>query len=445
MNKHEPLAPGAVTVGGAPEGYDAKLVADLAERAGGPVIHVARDDARAAALREALALWAPGLPVLGFPAWDCLPYDRVSPNPDIESERMATLATLAHAAPTAPSVLITTLNAAIQRGPAKAVIEEASFLARVGHRCEVEGLTAWLARMGFNRASTVTEHGDYAVRGGIIDIFPPGHANPVRLDFFGDVLESARRFDASTQRTVAKVKRIDLAPASEVILDDASIARFRARYRETFGAPRLDDPLYAAVSEGRKHQGMEHWVPLFHEAMDTLFDYLPQAPVTLDHQADAALTARLDTIRDHYGARVEAGRMGSSVSGGSVSGSSGASRPLPPELLYLDEEGWQGVLAGRPIRAFTPHRTSPGPGVIDAGGRPGRSFAPERQQEGANLFGALADHLRAKLREGPVVIATYSEGARERLSGLLAEQGLADTQTAEDWRGIRPGLTLMVW
>ncbi|MEL6336409.1 MAG: transcription-repair coupling factor [Pseudomonadota bacterium] len=440
MNKHEPLAPGAVTVGGAPEGYDAKLVADLAERAGGPVIHVARDDARAAALREALALWAPGLPVLGFPAWDCLPYDRVSPNPDIESERMATLATLAHAAPTAPSVLITTLNAAIQRVPAKAVIEEASFLARVGHRCEVEGLTAWLARMGFNRASTVTEHGDYAVRGGIIDIFPPGHANPVRLDFFGDVLESARRFDASTQRTVAKVKRIDLAPASEVILDDASIARFRARYRETFGAPRLDDPLYAAVSEGRKHQGMEHWVPLFHEAMDTLFDYLPQAPVTLDHQADAALTARLETIRDHHGARVEAGRMGSSVSGGGS-----ASRPLPPELLYLDEEGWQGVLAGRPIRAFTPHRTSPGPGVIDSGGRPGRSFAPERQQEGANLFGALADHLRAKLREGPVVIATYSEGARERLSGLLAEQGLADTQTAEDWRGIRPGLTLMVW
>ncbi|MEL6338116.1 MAG: CarD family transcriptional regulator, partial [Pseudomonadota bacterium] len=176
----------------------------------------------------------------------------------------------------------------------------------------------------------------------------------------------------------------------------------------------------------------------------------PQAPVTLDHQADAALTARLETIRDHHGARVEAGRMGSSVSGGGVSGGSvsgggGASRPLPPELLYLDEEGWQGVLAGRPIRAFTPHRTSPGPGVIDAGGRPGRSFAPERQQEGANLFGALANHLRAKLREGPVVIATYSEGARERLSGLLAEQGLSDTETAEDWRGIRPGLTLMVW
>ncbi|MGF1551077.1 MAG: transcription-repair coupling factor [Paracoccaceae bacterium] len=439
MNKHEPLQPGRVTVGGAPEGYDAKLIADLAERAGGAVIHVARDDARAASLREALALWAPKLPVLDFPAWDCLPYDRVSPNPEIAASRMATLARLAHTPPKGPAVLITTLNAATQRVPARSVLADASFVTGVGQRVETQDLIGWLTRMGFSRASTVTEPGDFAVRGGIVDIFPPGAANPVRLDFFGDTLETARRFDASTQRTVEKIKRVELAPASEVILDQPSIQRFRSRYREIFGAPRLDDPLYAAVSEGRKHQGMEHWAPLFHDAMDTVFDYLAGAPVTLDDQTDAARAARFETIRDHHQARLDAGK---------VAGQGGV-RPCPPELLYLDEDAWASALHARAVRAFTPHRTSPGPGVIDAGGRPGRSFAPERQQDGVNVFATLADHLRAKRREGPVVIASYSDGARERLTGLLAEQGVTEVEPVADWRGVEPGpgrsIRLMVW
>jgi transcription-repair coupling factor (superfamily II helicase) len=237
------ISPGAVIVGGAPEGFDARLVAELAAKAGGPVIHVARDDARAAAMAEALALFAPGLPVLHFPAWDCLPYDRLSPNPEIAAARMATLAALAHGFDR-EAVILTTLNAATQKVPARSVVADASFIAQAGFQIDVDDLVAWLARMGFSRASTVIEPGDFAVRGGIIDIFPPGQDHPVRLDFFGDVLESARRFDAESQRTIEKIELVELAPASEVILDEAAIARFRRRYREVFGAARLDDPLY---------------------------------------------------------------------------------------------------------------------------------------------------------------------------------------------------------
>ncbi|MDT8343824.1 MAG: transcription-repair coupling factor, partial [Thermohalobaculum sp.] len=356
--------------------------------------------------------------------------------PEILAARMATLATLAHGWD-APSVVIATLNAASQRVPPRATLAASSFTAGTGQRVDVAGLTGWLARMGFNRASTVMEHGDFAVRGGIIDIFPPGADYPVRLDFFGDVMESARRFDTETQRTVEKIGRVDLAPAAEIVLDDASIQRFRARYRELFGAPRLDDPLYAAVSEGRKHQGMEHWVALFHEGMETLFDYLPGAPVTLDHQVPEALGARRETIRDHYQARVETGEA-------AARGES-PYRPCPPDMLYLDEAGWNAALAGRPVRHFSPHRLPTGPGVIDAGGRHGRSFAPERQQEGVNLFRVLADHIRERLRAGPVVVASYSEGARDRLKGLLEDHGVADMRLAADWRAVKPGLNLMVW
>ena len=115
--------------------------------------------------------------------------------------------------------------------------------------------------MGFSQCPTVTEPGDYAVRGGIIDIFPPGAGGPVRLDLFGDVLDGARRFDAATQRTTEKLSLVELAPVSEVILDEPAITRFRQNYRIEFGAAGTDDPLYEAVSAGRKHAGMERFCP----------------------------------------------------------------------------------------------------------------------------------------------------------------------------------------
>ncbi len=430
------ISPGAVIIGGAPEGFNAHLVAGLVARANGPVIHVARDDARAAAMAEALAVFAPGLPVLQFPAWDCLPYDRVSPNPEIAAARMTALAALAHGFDR-PAVVLTTLNAATQKVPARAVVGGASFIAEAGFQVDVDGLVAWLSRMGFNRSSTVIEPGDFAVRGGIIDIFPPGQENPVRLDFFGDVLENARRFDPETQRTVEKITRVELVPASEVILDQAAITRFRTRYREMFGPARLDDPLYASVSEGRKHQGMEHWVALFHERMETLFDYLPGALVTLDHQVAEACKARLDMVQDHYDARREAAET---ASRGDV-----LYRPCPPEALYVDEAAWEAALAARPTRAFSPNKLPLGQGVTDAGGRIGRSFTPERQQEGVNLFEVLVDHVKARQVDGPVVVASYSEGARERLVALLADHGLEGARTAKSWKDVKPGVNLMIW
>ncbi|MGG7568651.1 transcription-repair coupling factor [Rhodovulum sp. DZ06] len=428
MAETEPLRPGQVLAGGAPEGLDAKLVADLARRAGGPVIHVARDAARMAAFAEALRFFAPDMPVLRFPAWDCLPYDRVSPNPEISSERMAALAALADGWPGkgaaggkkggGAGVVLTTLSAAIQRTPARALIKDASFTAEVDGPIDLEALKAFLARMGFNRAATVTEPGDFAIRGGVVDIFPPGHALPVRLDMFGDILDGARTFDPETQRTEEKIRRVELAPVSEVILDEDSIARFRSRYRELFGAAGLDDPLYEAVSAGRKHQGLEHWAPLFHEKMDTIFDFAPGAPVSLDHQIEEAREARAEMIRDHYNARAEAlkekrGGMGAPVY-----------KPVPPDRLFLDDAGWEGALSGRHLRRLSPLPQPPGPGCIDHGGRLGRTFAAERAQDGVNVFDALGDFLSDRRRRKTVIFATYSEGSRDRVMTLMGDHGV---------------------
>lgn len=427
-----------LVLGGAPEGYDARLVAREAER-GQPVIHIARDDRRSAAMRAALAVLAPTLPVLEFPAWDCLPYDRVSPNPVILARRMSTLAALASGL-SGPFVLLTTLNAAMQAVPTPQVMQTASFAAQVGARVDEARLKGFLSRMGFSPVSTVAEPGDYAVRGGIIDIYPPGDLGPVRLDFFGDQLDGARRFDAITQRTVEKLSAVEFAPMSEIILDPGSIARFRQNYRVEFGAGGSDDPLYEAVSAGRKHQGMEHWLPFFHDRLAPLSDYLPGASLMLDEGAEAAIAARRTAIEDQYDARQSAmaarGQMGSVY------------KPVPPGLLYLDAPAFDAAMAGRRVIRLSPLAQSPGPGVLDAGARIGRSFAPERQQENISLFSVLSDHLKASLQGGQVVIACYSEGARERMKGLLGEQGLHGARPARDFREVpegRGGLFLMVW
>ncbi|MGB8813391.1 MAG: transcription-repair coupling factor, partial [Paracoccaceae bacterium] len=167
-----------ITLGGAPEGFDARLVAKELAR-GVPVIHIARDDKRMEAMRAALAVMAPDAVVLDLPAWDCLPYDRVSPNPEICARRMATLAALAQGVPGA-FVLLTTVNAATQRLPARDLLASASFAARVGDRVDEAALRGFLSRMGFSLVTTVTEPGDYALRGGIVDIYPPGPGGPVR-------------------------------------------------------------------------------------------------------------------------------------------------------------------------------------------------------------------------------------------------------------------------
>jgi transcription-repair coupling factor (superfamily II helicase) len=324
------LAKNFLTVSGAPEGFDARIILDEAAKHGS-VLHVARDDKRLAAMQAALRFYAPEIPVLVFPGWECLPFDRVSPNAEISSQRMATLAALVHKMPS-KFVVLTTLNSATQRVPARALLKEAAFSAHVGDRVDGALLRNFLVRMGFVQSPTVLEPGDYAIRGGIIDIYPPGDLGPVRLDFFGDVLDGARRFDPATQRTTKKLDLVELAPVSEVILDDAAITRFRQCYRIEFGAAGTDDPLYEAISAGRKHQGVEHWLAFFHDRLETLFDYMPSSVITLDDQITPMRLARWDAILDQYETRRLAMNNRSKMDS--------VYKPAPPTGLYLNDAEW---------------------------------------------------------------------------------------------------------
>ena len=428
-----------INLSGAPDGFDANILSNFITEKQKSIIFVARDDKRLDLMRKSLWFFSPNIPILNFPSWDCLPYDRVSPNADVSSARMATLAALSSGFE-APLVLLTTLNAITQYIPNRTIVSNNSFVAIVGRTINVKELRAYFSKMGFVQTPTVTEPGDYAIRGGIIDVFPPGESGPVRMDLFGDELESARRFDPVTQRTVENLDRIEFAPVSEVILDDVSINRFRNNYRKEFGSAGLDDPLYEAVSAGRKHQGYEHWAPYFHDGMETIFDHLPNAVIFMDENIERIHTSRWDGINDQYEARLEALNSKNRLET--------VYKPIKPELFYVSPDDLFDLLNNREQRKFIVLPQPTGPNSLDMRARIGRNFAPERQNEELGLFEEFAKHIIEKRKTTSVIIASMSLGARERLYGLLQDQGLSGMVNIKTWKDINQAIgsiSLAVW
>jgi transcription-repair coupling factor (superfamily II helicase) len=419
------------------DGAEGFVLADLARAVAAQksapatsLLVVCRDGARMAQLHRVLDFFAPEIAVAELPAWDCQPYDRASPHPGIVAQRMTALARLARLkGQERPSVVLTTVNAVVQRVPARGLVAGQAFSAMPGNMLAMDGIVGWLELNGYVRASTVREPGEYAVRGGIIDLFPPGVPDPVRLDFFGDTLESIRTFDPETQRSQDQLHALDLVPVAEFQLTTETIRAFRTGYVKAFGAAHSDDLLYQAVSEGRRYPGMEHWLPLFHDHLDTVFDYLPGTPVVVEPLAEDAAKERFAQIADYYEARTQ------NMAPAAHSAAGAPYKPLPPDRLYLAEAEWRERLDGARLVRLTPFAAPEGAAsVLDAGTRQGRNFAPERTRPDANVFEAVKAHVDALQSAGKrVVFALWSDGARDRMSHVLADHKIHNLTAVDDW------------
>ncbi|MCJ8189940.1 transcription-repair coupling factor [Sphingomicrobium aestuariivivum] len=415
-----------LTLASAPTGYLPWLAGDLARAAadrGGRAWIIAADEAALRAIADTAPIFAPEVQVIQLPAWDCLPYDRASPALKVMADRMGALARIARS-PKKPQLVVTTATAVAQRMLCPDRIKGLVRRLTEGSEIERDTLVRLLQANGYARVDAVHDAGEFAVRGAIVDLFPAGFSSGVRLDFFGDEIETMRAFDPTDQRSTGRVEGFTLMPASEALLDEESIKRFRSRYREKFGATATGDPLYEAVSDGRRLAGMEHWLPLFEETLATLEDYVGEHDVVIrDANADAALGSRLEAVEDYFQnrRRVEAQEAGSY-------------RPLPPSALYLTDEEWSGEKQSLPVHLATPFPAPSGDDTIDVGVNGPRDFAPERAQN-ANVYEAVADHI-ANLSKGgrTVVLASYSEGARERLDGLLKDHGVEARRMAATWQ-----------
>ncbi|HMN54388.1 MAG TPA: transcription-repair coupling factor, partial [Sphingopyxis sp.] len=480
------IAPAAasLTLARAADGFLPLLLADLARASDKRLLYVATDDAAMQAIADAAPFFAPDLVVHRFPAWDCLPYDRAGPSMRVSADRLATLSAL-QASAKRGELILTTVAAITQRTLTPFRIRQLATTLAPGQRIDRDALAELLVSNGFNRVDTVADQGEFAVRGGIVDLFPAGeetglrvgffeigHGRDVdpelrhrdhdvgmaeaerpqeldlglclrdelahevledlfpagedaglRVDFFGDEIESIRRFDPADQRSLGPAKALQLLPAAETLLDEATIKRFRSAYREIFGAQATGDPLYQAVSEGRRQAGMDHWLPLFEERLATLFDHIdPATPVLRGHRTDATAETRFAAIADYHANRVAAAQE-----------QSGSYRPLKPEALYLTEAEWDAA-ARRPIHIVTPFDVPPSAAVIDLESFAARDFTPERTAD-LNVYDKVADHLSDERRKGRrTIIASYSGGARERLAGLLKEHGVDGLAQVDTWQ-----------
>jgi transcription-repair coupling factor (superfamily II helicase) len=405
-----------------PRGAQPLVMTDLARAAKNRAVFIAPDEQAMRAVSDAARWFAPELQVIEFPAWDCLPYDRASPALSVGSRRLSALHDL-QAGQQGNQLLVTTVNAALQRVLTPFRIRETVRELKAGVRIGYESLTALLQRQGYSRTDTVVDTGEFAVRGSIVDIFPAGLEQGLRLDFFGDEIESLRLFDPNTQRTTEVIDAHLLLPASEALLDEEAVKRFRSRYRERFGANATGDPLYQAISEGRRLAGMEHWLPLLEERMATLFDHLGGSDlVVIDAGAVAAAEERLGDIEDYFTQRRDTAGQ-----------AAGSYRPLPPESLYLSRNEFAGVLDQRPVHRAVIFAEPESDRVVDFGFRSGRDFTPERSQ-GVNVYEAAAAHFQILGKAGKrPLLAAYSEGSRSRIVSILEEAGLV-IKTADSWQ-----------
>ena len=390
---------------GAPEGFDAWILADRAGRAGeAGLLHVAEDARRAERLCRLLAFRAPDLPVLLFPAWDALPYDRASPSARVMGRRIDTLVRLARPG---PKLVLITAGGSLRRLPPADVLARHTFQLVTGEAVDLEALRLWLLRAGYAPAAQALEFGDAVWGDDGLDLVTPGTDGPLRLETPGGRLAAARTADGT------ELERVDLYPATEIVLDDAAIERFRAGYFTAFGAEAEEDPLLRAVVSGRRHAGMEHALPLFFTDTDTLFERMPDAAVTLDEGAEAMRDARLEQVAHAYEAR--RAHLATAARSQLV-----ANRPLPPARVFLDREEWDAALAARNVTTLS---SEPDP----AGGAP------------LTLAGDdPADRLAALRAEGRRVLIATEDPARARgLTRSLRRDGITDLEPAADWPAVQ--------
>ena len=369
------------------------------------VLIVTPDTPSALRLETELEYLLPDNPVMIFPDWETLPYDHFSPHQDIISARLATLNTLKNEQ---QSVLIMPVSTLMLRTAPASFIYGSTLNFKVGDRLDTHALRENLEQAGYMHVQQVMEHGEYAIRGSIVDLYPMGSKHPFRLDFFDDELDTIRLFDVETQRSDEKAEKIELLPAHEFPTNDTDIERFRINYREKFGASAEQDSVYMQVSKGNWPGGIEYYMPLFFDGLATIFDYLPESTTVmqLGDLEHAAGNFWHDVNVRYENRRVD------------------PLRPLlPPDKLYQPINELFSNLGnyGRIRLSQAKLGTKAGNKNLAVNELPNVRI-DHKQHEPYNAF--ISYVAEQKKKKGRVVISVESDGRRESLLSILKPSGL---------------------
>ncbi|MEH6388288.1 MAG: transcription-repair coupling factor [Pseudomonas profundi] len=390
----------------------ALAIAEAASRHQGLSLVITRDTAMADRLDRELRFFAPHLPVLTFPDWETLPYDRFSPHQDIISQRLKTLYQLPQVN---QGILVVPMTTLLHRIPPRPFLGGSVLMMETGQQLDIDRMRMNLDAAGYRCVDTVYEHGDYAVRGALLDLFPMGSKLPYRIDLFDDEIETLRTFDPETQRSIDKVERIHLLPAREFPLDKSALTGFRARFRERFEIDHRKVPLYQDMSEGLIPPGIEYYLPLFFEELGTLFDYLPENTLLFSEPG-------IEASAEQFWNDVRVRHQDQSLD---------PTRPLlPPAELFLTVEDCFAQVKGYPRVVCHTEELEPGAGRSNLPCQPPPELPLDNKRE--RPLAELETFLNGF--SGRVLFAADSAGRREALLELLSRIDIKPEQF-ETWHG----------
>ena len=415
------------TLSSVPLSYTPFLLADLIKTSKHDILYVASSGKELEQVANLFSFLLPSVQVLKLPAWDTVPYDRVSPNVSVVGERVETLSQLAlRPNENKPRLIVASVGSVLQKLPPKKIFLNARREIRQGGKFDFNDFMHYLMINGYTKVEQVMEPAEYAVRGDIVDIFPVSSKAPLRLDLFDDEIERIRLFDPISQRTTGEVKSYLFGLADEVVLDEHTINNFRSAYRESFGAAGLKDELYESISSGAKYIGFENWLPFFYdESLPTLFDYVPMAYVVLSQHTDEASQAKEDSIYDYYTARMEALKVKGTAD-------EMVYRPVKPELMYLNKKEFDDIAKQKKALVLSELSIPESTEVTNLKVIPSRDFSHAKNISLKAVYEDLKDYLNAQAKLMRLICCN-SAGVREKLMGIADEYGIKNVVFAEDY------------
>ena len=423
-----------------PEGLDAQFVLKNFKSSSKNLLFIAHNDVRLKEFKTALLFFDPSLDLITIPAWDSAPYEPISPNPKIIAERLDALVKI-NKMGQQKTLFLTTLSAASQYLPPKEIINNCFFDIALGKQINDHLLIETLIEFGYVRTSIVSEPGEFSVRGGIIDIFTSGKEEAVRIDLFGDIVDKLRRFDVESQLSVENLNKIQLLPISEVIINDKTVQNFRINFRKKFGTAGSKNGLYKGISEKRRVQGIEQWLPLFYNKLESLFDYLPNVDYFFDNDLTNKMSQRWKNINDQFKERTVPVR--DRVNSENFTW-------CDPSSLYISPERFDILLNNKNICQINILPLPLSDISLDAKGKLGKKFYIDRKQEDLFLFDALNSFFTELKGKTNIIIAASSEGSRARLEDLLTDEGNNNLRKINNFNDVlhandRNLLYLAVW
>ena len=412
--------------GEVPEGSEPLLINEISENSNNNILIIARDLKRYQQLKDGLEFFL-NKDILFYPQWDCVPYDRISPNKLITSKRLETLSRLSNEKDKS-KIILTTIQASCQRTLSLDEVKNKFISLKPGEVIDINNLVNFFVSNGYEKTPTVREHGEFSVRGGIIDFYSPLN-KPIRLDLFGNTIDSIKSFDLITQRSLELLKEIFVYPASEIILNDKTIENFRINFNKKFGSQKEKVKIYDSISEGISYPGMEHWLPFFYNQTGSIFDYIDKPIILLDHLYDSSLEDFLETVNDHFQSRKD-------YDDNKLSKVENKYFSIEPSNLYQNKEEYNKNLRSRNCIRISPFKK---PDAINLNGKASSKYSniKSNRSDSSSYENLKRDILDFTKKNKKIIIACSSLGSSERVSKILINNGiLSNFKNLESFKNI---------